>query len=133
MRPMATRNRRHDDFSRQKLFAAAVILLTLWVTVSAWDEKDLAERHRAFEDRKENAARWLVEQTGQTGFYDAVKHCRVPGKGERLVMQLAGPDEPGNGYRCAYWMRGTRGLVMGAEVEYSRSPDVKLVGRVRMP
>ena len=130
MRPMATR-RRHDDISHPKLFAAACVLVTLGITVSAWDEQDLAELRRESEARKENAARWLVEQTGQTGYYDAVKHCRAPGKDERLVMQLAAPDEPGKGYRCAYWARGARGLVMGAEVEYSRSPDVKLVGQVR--
>lgn len=129
MRSMATR-RRHDDISHPKLFAAVCVLFTLGITVSAWDERDLAELRRESEARKENVARWLVEQTGQTGFYDAVKHCRVPGKGEQLVMQLAAPGEPGSGYRCTYWLRGARGLLMGAEVEYSRSPEVRLAGQV---
>lgn len=122
MRPMATRN---GDISNGRLFGAVLIVATLALAASAWDEKELAELRAKATAAKESAARFAVEHSGYTHFYNAAEHCRAPGKNERLEMALARPNEPGNGYRCVYWERALPGIGMRATGTYSRSPDVQ--------
>lgn len=123
MRPMATRN---GDVSNGTLFAAVLIVATLGLMASAWDERDLAELRAEATAAKEGLARLAVEHSGYTHFYNVAAHCRVPGKDERLEMVLAGPGEPGSGYRCMYWKRSIPGFRMRATATWSRSPELRL-------
>jgi hypothetical protein len=118
MRPMATRN---GDVSNGTLFAAVLIVATLGLMASAWDERDFAELRAEATAAKEGLARLAVEHSGYTHFYNVAAHCRVPGKDERLEMVLADPGEPGKGYRCMYWQRSIPGYRMRATATWSRS------------
>jgi hypothetical protein len=119
---MATRN---DDISNGRLFAAVLMVATLALMASAWDDKELAELRAEATAWKEGLARYAVEQSGYTHFYNVAEHCRVPGKGERLEMVLADPRDPGKGYRCVYWQRSMPGYRMRATVTWSRSPGMR--------
>ena len=125
MRPMATPN---SDISNGRLFAAVLIVATLALMASAWDEKDLAKLRAEATAAKEYAARLAIEHAGYTHFYNAGAHCRAPGKEERLEMVLADAGDPGKGYRCMYWRRSMPGFRMRQTVTWSRSPGVSLDG-----
>lgn len=123
MRSMANRN---GDISNGTLFAAVLILATLGLMVSAWDEEDFARMREEARIAKEGLARLAVEHSGYTHFYNVAEHCRVPGRGERLEMVLADERDPGRGFRCLYWQRSMPGYRMRATATWSRSPGLTL-------
>lgn len=108
-------------FSRQLQVFALLMVAVIWVQVSAWDEKDFAALQHEAEIAKANGVRYLVEHSGYRDPWVSDFHCRVPLRGERLVMQLATPSDPGRGYRCTYWITEARDAAGHARVTWSRS------------
>lgn len=113
------------SWSTQLQLFGLLVVAVIWVQLSAWDEKDYEQLRAEAEHAKADGVRYLVERSGYAPVaWTSDFHCRTPRKGERLVMQLANPRDPGKGFRCTYWLPPTVDLPSRAEVTWSRSPGV---------
>ncbi len=107
------------------LALALVFLGYAFIQVQEWDEADREALRQEAARVQDGAFRALAENTTYREYLKSDKHCRAPVVGERLTMEIAGPGDPGKGYRCTYVSR----LHPMRGVEYSRTPGLMIVSR----
>jgi hypothetical protein len=110
-------------WSEQKAVAGVVLVGVLFLQVSAWDERDLAQlREEGGAPRRAACATW----SRHSNYREALKsdfHCRAPVVGERLVMQVANAKDAGRGFRCEYFAH-RKGEGDMKTTTWSRSPEL---------
>jgi hypothetical protein len=129
MRSMAIRN---ADIRNRRAALAIAFVAIAFLVVSKWDAEALEEMRAVAANAPASAARYVaglkqqalmyaVEEAGHREYFASGLHCRVPLRGERLVMQHAAPADPGKGYRCVYWLPSQPAI---ATATWSRSPEL---------
>jgi hypothetical protein len=108
------RNKAENRAWRVKLILASLAAGLAMIAVQRFDRMD-------FDRAVDASLKYLAENTDYRSYVLTEEHCRAPRAGERLVMELAKPREPGKGYRCTYWQNVGYGLApQMAELTYSR-------------
>lgn len=78
------------------LFCAVVVLGGIFLLVQKLDRAD-------FDAMVDESVKFAIENSRYRDHVFTFAHCRVPTRGERLVMEYARADEPGEGFRCVYY------------------------------
>ena len=108
------RNEAENRAWRVKLILASLAAGVALLAVQNFDRRD-------FDAAVDASLKYLAENTSYRSYVLTEEHCRAPREGERLVMELAKPREPGKGFRCTYWEHVGYGLApQMAELKYSR-------------
>lgn len=108
------RNKAEDRAWTTRLIVASIIVGLAMIAVQHFDRAD-------YDAAVDASLKYLAENTQYRSYVLTEEHCRAPRAGERLVMELAKPKEPGNGYRCTYWENVGYGRApQMAELKYSR-------------